>query len=91
MYKTTDDTALAAFLYLHDVQFERGTVPTPHPKRRAFVFKDFDGLAKLVESFYNRSEQVAPLDFQEARAAISKYLRVDLSDKIKIKTEVSHE
>ena len=46
---------------------------------------------KNVESFYNRSEQVAPLDFQEARAAISKYLRVDLSDKIKIKTEVSNE
>ncbi len=88
MYKTTDDTALAAFLFLHDVEFKQGTIPTSHPKRRAFVFRDFDGLDKLVQSFYNRSEYVAPLDFQEARAAISKYLRVDLSDKIKIKTEV---
>lgn len=86
-YKTTDDTALASFLYLHDVKFLHGTVPTDHPKRRAFVFEDFDGLAELVEAFYNRTEQVAPLDFQEARAAISKYLKTDISSKIKIKTE----
>lgn len=85
-YKTTDDTALAAFLYLHDVKFIHGTVKTDHPKRRAFVFHDFDGLSELVDSFYNRTEQVAPLDFQEARATISKFLKVDLSHKIKIKT-----
>ncbi len=86
-YKTTDDTALAAFLFLHDVQFVSGTVKTAHPRRRAFVFHDFEGLSELVDSFYNRTEHVAPLDFQEARAAISKFLKVDLSDKIKIKTE----
>lgn len=85
-YKTTDDTALAAFLYLNDVEFLQGTVKTDHPKRRAFVFHDFEGLSELVESFYNRTQQVAPLDFQEARAAISKFLKTDLSHKIKIKT-----
>lgn len=86
-YKTTDDTALAAFLYLNDVDFLQGTVKTDHPKRRAFVFHDFEGLSELVESFYNRTQQVAPLDFQEARAAISKFLKTDLSHKIKIKTK----
>lgn len=87
MYKTTDDTALAAFLYLKGVHFLHGTIQTNHRKRRAFVFKDSSELSNLVSSFYNREEQVAPLDFQEARAAISKYLKVDLSSKIKIKTE----
>lgn len=91
VYKTTDDTALAAFLFLYDVKFLKGTIPTEHPKRRAFVFEDFEGLSKLVDSFYNRTEQVAPLTFQEARAAISKYLKQDLSTKIKIKKEVDHE
>ena len=86
-YKTTDDTALAAFLYLNDVNFLEGTVKTNHPKRRAFVFNDFEGLSDLVDSFYNRTEQVAPLDFQEARATISKFLKTDLSHKIKIKTK----
>lgn len=86
-YKTTDDTALAAFLYLQGVHFLHGTIRTDHPKRRAFVFKDTPELSKMISSFYNREEQVAPLDFQEARAAISKYLKVDLSAKIKIKTD----
>lgn len=86
-YKTTDDTALAAFLYLNDVDFLHGTISTSHPKRRAFVFTDFEGLSELVESFYNRTQEVAPLDFQEARAAISKFLKIDLSHKIKIKME----
>ena len=85
MYKTTDDTALAAFLYLKGVHFLHGTVKTDHPKRRAFVFKDTPDLSNHISSFYNRSEQVAPLDFQEARAAVSKYLKTDLSQKIKIK------
>lgn len=88
-YKTTDDTALAAFLYLNDVQFLNGTINTSHPKRRAFVFHDFKGLSDLVDSFYNRSQEVAPLDFQEARAAISKFLKIDLSHKVKIKMEDS--
>lgn len=86
-YKTTDDTALAAYLHLKGVKLLHGTIETSNKKRRAFIFEDFDGLLKLVDSFYNRTEQVAPLDFQEARAAITKYLKVDLSSKIKIKTE----
>ena len=91
MYRTTDDTALAAYLLLHDIKFLHGTIATSHPKRRAFVFHDNEQLDKLVEAFYNRTKQVAPLDYQEARATVSRYLKTDISHKIKIKTEVPHE
>lgn len=80
---TTDDTALAAYLYLMGVDFLKGTVKTEIKNRRAFVFKKQDGIYKMIEDFYQRETKVAPLDFQEARSQITKWLKTDINIKIK--------
>lgn len=84
---TTDDTALAAYLHLMGVDFVHGTIQTEVKHRRAFVFKEQDGVYKKIQEFYSREATVTPLDFQEARSQISKWLKNDITNSIKIKKD----
>lgn len=84
---TTDDTALAAYLHLKGVRFIHGTIRTEEKKRRAFVFDEEDGIYKMIDEFYSRSAMVTPLDFQEARSQITKWLKNDITNSIKIKKD----
>lgn len=84
---TTDDTALAAYLHLKGVYFIHGTIQTEVKKRRAFVFKEQDGIYKMIKDFYSREATVSPLDFQESRSQITKWLKNDITNTIKIKKD----
>lgn len=79
MYYLTDDTALAQYLYLRGIGLLEGTIPNPnHNKRRFFIFEAHKAIPKLREEFYNRTSLVVPLEYQEARTHISRFLKVDL-------------
>lgn len=81
MYYLTDDTALAQYLYLRGVGILEGTIHNPnHNRRRFFVFEQHDEIPALREEFYNRTSVVVPLDYQEARTYISRFLKIDLSN-----------
>ena len=84
---TTDDTALAAYLHLNGVNFIHGTIQTEVKHRRAFVFREQDGIYKMIQEFYDREAMVTPLDFQEARSQITKWLKNDITNSIKIKKD----
>lgn len=84
---TTDDTALAAYLNLKGITFIHGTIKTEVKKRRAFVFKEDDGVYKMIQEFYQREAMVSPLDFQESRRQVSTWLKNDITNSIKIKKE----
>lgn len=88
---TTDDTALAAYLNLIGVEFIPGTIQTEVKHRRAFVFKEEDGVYKKIEEFYSRKAIVTPLDFQESRSQITKWLKNDITNTIKIKKDSQNE
>lgn len=85
-FLSTDDTALATYLYLNNVDFIKGTVRTEVKKRRAFIFKEQAGIYKMIDDFYNNRVVVKPLDYQQARSQISKWLKTDITN-IKIKTK----
>lgn len=84
---TTDDTALAAYLNLLGVEFIHGTIQTEVKHRRAFVFKSEEGIYKKIDEFYSRETKVTPLDFQESRSQVTKWLKNDITNAIKIKKE----
>lgn len=80
----TDDTGLAAYLYLRGVHILEGTVANPENRRRRFfVFETHEVISRLKEEFYARSPVLmSPLEYTEARTFISRYLKQDL-DKAK--------
>jgi hypothetical protein len=55
------------------------------------VFKSEDGIWKKIEEFYSRETQVAPLDFQESRSQVTKWLKNDITNAIKIKKEKNND
>lgn len=80
-YYPTDDTALASFLYLKGVKIVQGTTPNPkHPRRRFFIFIEDGKLADLIKQFYERRALVVPIEYQEARTYISRFLKVDIKN-----------
>lgn len=79
-YFTTDDTALATYLYMKGVTIMEGTTTNPaHRKRRMFIFINEPKVKSLQHKFYGRTATVIPLDYQEARAHISRFLKLDVA------------
>lgn len=77
----TDDTALASYLYLQGITIIEGTLENPnHRRRRYFVFREEPRITQLQEEFYGRVSVVVPLDYQEARTHISRFLKVDIEN-----------
>lgn len=79
-YFVTDDTALAAYLYLCGLEFEDGTVWGQDRWRKKYVIQDTPDRPKLEEDFYLRKTAVAPLDYHDARIAISRLLKREIRD-----------
>lgn len=79
-YFVTDDTALAAYLYLCGLEFEDGTIWGQDRWRKKYVIQDTPDRAKLEEDFYLRKTAVAPLDYHDARIAISRLLKREIRD-----------
>jgi hypothetical protein len=77
----TDDTALAAYLYLCGMEFVEGTLLTsPTERRKKYVIFDTKNRPKLEEDFYCRRTAVAPLDYHDARVKVSRFLKKTYTD-----------
>lgn len=79
-YFITEDSALAAYLYILGYKFKEGTIWTEDRFRKKYVILDDSARPRHEEDFYLRTTSVAPLDFQDARIAVSKYLRREIRD-----------
>lgn len=79
-YFLTDDTALAAYLYLCGFDFVEGTVWGDDRYRKKYVIKEKKGRMKVEEDFYMRRTTVAPMDYHDARVRVSRLLRKEISD-----------
>lgn len=79
-YFVTDDTALAAYLYLCGMRFVEGTIWSSDDHRKKYIIFDEPGRPKYEEDFYLRTTTVAPMDYHDARVTVSKYLRREARD-----------
>lgn len=80
-YFVTDDTALAAFLYMKGMVFVEATMTNRNnPRRKKFIIHDLPERRQLEEAFYKREAVVIPLDYHDARVAISRFLKRTVDD-----------
>lgn len=80
-YFVTDDTALATYLYLKGMQFVEATLTNrDNPKRKKFIIIDEPIRPQLEEEFYSRTSVVVPLDYHDAKVAVSRFLKVTVTD-----------
>lgn len=80
-YFVTDDTALASYLYLCGMRFEPGTIWGDDSRwRKKYVIHDTPERPKYEEEFYLRQSHVVPLDYNDARVAVSKLLKRKIRD-----------
>lgn len=79
-YFVTDDTALAAYLYLCGMVFEDGTIWGQDKWRKKYVINDTPDREKYEEDFYLRRTHVTPLDYHDARIAVSRFLKREIRD-----------
>ncbi len=79
-YFITDDTALAAYLYLCGLEFLDGTIWGTDRWRKKYVIYDTRDRERLEEDFYMRKTSVAPLDYHDARIAVSRLLKREIRD-----------
>lgn len=80
-YFVTDDTALAAFLYMKGLTFVEATLTNrDNPRRKKFIIHDVPERKALEDSFYHREAVVVPLDYHDAKVAVSKFLKRTVSD-----------
>jgi len=80
-YFVTDDTALAAYLYLCGMRFVEATIYTGDDHRRKkYVIYDSQERPKYEEEFYLRLTTVAPLDYHDARIRVSRFLKKTVAD-----------
>lgn len=84
-YFVTDDTALAAYLFLCGMKFVEGTlVDEADSRRKKYIIYDMPDRPKMEEDFYLRRTVVAPLDYHDARVRVSKFLKTTISDKSQV-------
>ena len=74
-YYVTADTALAAYLYLCGMKFVEATIWHDDSRRKHFVIIDEPRRPELEEQFFLRTTAVSPLDYHDARIAVSRFLR----------------
>lgn len=80
-YFVTDDTALATYLYLKGLQFIEATLTNrDNPKRKKFIMIDTPERPTFEQEFYSRTSLVVPLDYHDAKVAISRFLKVTVAD-----------
>lgn len=79
-YFVTDDTALAAYLYLCGLEFMPCTIWDEGSRRKKYIVYDKPERQKMEEDFYLRRTHVAPMDYHDARVAVSKYLKRQTDD-----------
>ena len=79
-YYITDDTALAAYLYLCGFTFLEGTIFPASGYRKKYVVIDQPDRPSIEEDFYLRRTTCAPMDYHDARIAVSRYLRREIRD-----------
>lgn len=79
-YFVTDDTALAAYLYLCGLKFVEATIWSETDHRKKYIAFDEDGRMKMEEDFYLRRTSVAPMDYHDARVTVSRYLKKQIRD-----------
>lgn len=79
-YFLTDDTALAAYLYLCGLEFIEATVWSLDSHRKKYIIYDSPERIKMEEDFYLRKTTVAPMDYHDARVAVSRFLKRQTAD-----------
>lgn len=79
-YFLTDDTALAAYLFLCGLEFVEATVWSEDSYRKKYIIYETPQRAKMEEDFYLRKTTVAPMDYHDARVAVSRFLRKQVRD-----------
>lgn len=79
-YFVTDDTALAAYLYLCGLRFVEATVWSEDKFRKKYVIFDEPKRVTMEEDFYLRRTSVAPMDYHDARVRVSRFLKREIRD-----------
>lgn len=79
-YFVTDDTALAAYLYLCGAKFVEATIWSADSNRKKYIVIDSPERLKMEEDFYLRRTAVAPMDYHDARVTVSRFLRRQIRD-----------
>jgi len=79
-YFVTDDTALAAYLYLCGLEFMEGTLWTTGVRNKKYIIVDTPERKKHEEDFYLRRTHVAPMDYHDARVTVSRFLKRECRD-----------
>lgn len=78
-YFFTDDTAFAAYLYLRGYEFMQGTIWGRDRKRKRYIIIKQPNLNTDEDDFYLRKTAVSPLDYHDARIAVSRFLKQEVS------------
>lgn len=79
-YFVTDDTALAAYLYLCGLDFVEATIWDVDSARKKYIVFDSDERPGMEEDFYLRKTTVAPMDYHDARVTVSRFLKRRIRD-----------
>ena len=79
-YFVTDDTALAAYLYLCGMDFIEATIWSGSHGRKKYIIYDTPNREKMEEDFYLRRTHVAPMDYHDARVTVSRFLKREIRD-----------
>lgn len=79
-YFITDDTALAAYLYLCGLKFVEATIWNDTNSRKQYIIYDTPERSHMEEEFYLRTTTVAPMDYHDARVAVSRFLKRRIHD-----------
>lgn len=79
-YFVTDDTALAAYLLLCGLEFVEATIWSHGHNRKRYIIYDTPERMKMEEDFYLRRTHVAPMDYHDARVAVSRFLKREIQD-----------
>ena len=79
-YFITDDTALAAYLYLCGLKFVEATIWVENSHRKKYIIFESPERPRMEEDFYLRKTTVAPMDYHDARVTVSRYLKRQIRD-----------
>ena len=79
-YFVTDDTALAAYLYLCGLKFVEATIWGRDLRRKQYIIYDSPDRPGMEEDFYLRKTTVAPMDYHDARVMVSRFLKRQIRD-----------
>lgn len=79
-YFVTDDTALAAYLYICGLKFVEATIWMDGSHRKKYIIHDSPERMTMEEDFYLRRTTVAPMDYHDARVSVSRFLKRQIRD-----------